>query len=85
MVEFPVLVAFTVPKRIFRKAVDRNILKRRMREAYRLNRKVFTESCAERGYSYQMAISFTGKEKAGYCVIESAMKELLTKLEKTLP
>jgi ribonuclease P protein component len=30
-----VKVAFSVPKRIFKKAVTRNLLKRRMREAYR--------------------------------------------------
>ncbi len=33
--DLAVKVAFSVPKRIFKKAVTRNLLKRRMREAYR--------------------------------------------------
>jgi ribonuclease P protein component len=31
-------VMFTVPKRLFKRAVDRNKIRRRMREAYRLNK-----------------------------------------------
>jgi ribonuclease P protein component len=36
--DIPVKVAFSVPKRNFKKAVTRNLLKRRMREAYRKNK-----------------------------------------------
>jgi len=35
--EIPVKVAFSVPKRLLKRAVDRNKVKRRCREAYRLN------------------------------------------------
>ena len=31
-------MAVSVPKRLFKRAVDRNLLKRRIREAYRLNK-----------------------------------------------
>ena len=44
--DMPVKVAFSVPKRIFKKAVTRNLLKRRMREAYRKN-KILKTAAAE--------------------------------------
>lgn len=34
----PAQVAFTVPKKTFRSAVKRNLIKRRFREAYRMNK-----------------------------------------------
>ncbi len=34
----PALMAVSVPKRLFKRAVDRNLMKRRIREAYRLQK-----------------------------------------------
>lgn len=34
----PLRIGFSVPKRRFKRAVDRNLLRRRMKEAYRLHR-----------------------------------------------
>jgi len=44
---FPARAAFAVSRRNFQKAVDLNLLKRRMREAYRLNKASFYKSCGE--------------------------------------
>lgn len=37
----PLQVGFSVPKRLIKKAVDRNRIKRQLREVYRLNKKDF--------------------------------------------
>lgn len=83
-VELPVQAAFTVSKRSFKRAVKRNLLKRRMREAYRLNKlSLYTELSAK---SIQIAVVFVfiGKEVSEYAQIEksmiSALKKILAKI-----
>jgi ribonuclease P protein component len=80
----PVQAAFTVSKRNFKRAVKRNILKRRMREAYRQNKPdLYQELTANK---VQLAVMFVyiGKEVAEYATIQKAMisafKKLLAKI-----
>lgn len=45
----PVQVLFTVPRWLFRKSVDRNLIRRRMREEYRRNKEILYDSLHRTG------------------------------------
>ena len=76
---FPVQAAFSVSRRNFKRAVKRNLLKRLMRESYRLNKNVLYDTIRN-GKSLAVMFIYAGKEIKDYKVVESAMKQALYKL-----
>lgn len=67
----------TVPKRTFKKAVDRNKIKRRIREAYRLNKKHFPITTKN---PLMIAYIYTAKESLNYQLIQEKLKDSLLRL-----
>ena len=73
-------VLISIPKRNFKKAVHRNLLKRRVREAYRHNKHMLdTDS------KFQIAYIYTSKELLDYKIIEKKLIESFIRLKKQLP
>jgi ribonuclease P protein component len=77
---YPVQATFTVSKRNFKHAVKRNLLKRRMREAYRLNKPGFYDELAAKNLQIAIMFVFIGKDIAEYPAIEKGMKSALKKV-----
>lgn len=80
--DFPVQFALTVPKKKFKKAVQRNRIRRLMREAYRLNKHRLYQ--ALQGAESQMAllVIYTGQEMLTFEEIEKAMQQMLRRFIK---
>jgi len=73
-------VLFSVSKKKFKRAVHRNLLKRRIREAYRLNRMAFRKFLAEQNKQIIFGMVYISAEQLPYSVIEKGMKKALVKL-----
>ena len=71
------------PKSLFRHAVDRNLLRRRMREAYRLNATPLRDYSALHNLSMQIAFNYIAKEELPFLQIEKAVKKAINKLMDT--
>ena len=81
--ESPVLLAgVTVGKKYFKKAVDRNRIKRLLREAYRLQKKELKELVLEKGMTGHIFFMYNGKEIADFSVITESMNKCLIRLQK---
>lgn len=76
------IAAFAVPKRNFKLAVDRNRIKRQLREAYRLNKNIILEN---KETKFAMLFLFLAKEKPQYSQVSTSMVKLLTKLKDEKP
>jgi len=77
---YPVQAAFTVSKRNFKQAVKRNLLKRRMREAYRLNKPNLYNELAVKNLRIALMFVYIGKDIAEYPAIEKGMISAFRKL-----
>jgi ribonuclease P protein component len=80
--QYPLQVLITVPSRKFRNAVDRNRIRRKIREAYRLNKNSIN-AANETNVNLKLGIIYLGENKdPDYSIIEAALLECIVKLRK---
>lgn len=77
----PLKVGVTVAKRNFKSAVDRNRIKRLLREAYRSNKHIVYNNIEG---DYALLFLYIGKQMPEYETIEKSTIAVLTKLQKKL-
>lgn len=67
---FPVQVLLSVPKKKFKSAVQRNRIKRRMREAYRKNKHLLYQHLIKTDKKLALAFIYTSPAESDYSEIE---------------
>lgn len=70
-------VMFSVPKKFHKRANKRNLLKRRTREAYRLNREHLRVKLEDSGKQLDLALVYSTKDILSYKTIENAVRRIL--------
>jgi len=76
----PAQVAFSVSKKGFRHAVTRNLIKRRMRETYRKNKKTLYDYLSSENIQVAFIVILKGNAVPDFLTLEKSMKEMIKKL-----
>ncbi|WP_113662608.1 ribonuclease P protein component [Pedobacter nanyangensis] len=78
---YPAQVVINVAKKRYKNAVDRNLIKRRTREAYRLQKQIFLyEHLADKDELLLLSLQYVGKEIHPYPFLEKKIRQVLVKL-----
>lgn len=75
-------VLFSVPKKFHKRANRRNLLRRRTKEAYRLNKTLLSEG--EPQVAVDLALIYSAREVTDYKTIEHAVRRILERIAQGL-
>lgn len=78
--ESEVSLLVSVPKRHHKRAHARNLLKRRLREAYRLYKEPLREALRARGERLSLALLYASDKELDYALIEQSVRKILDAL-----
>lgn len=76
--------AFSVPKKRFKRAVKRNLLKRRMREAYRQLKPLILEDLGQMNKKVIFMLIYAGTEVEDFRTISNSLKQVLDEMIKRI-
>ncbi|MBN2665438.1 MAG: ribonuclease P protein component [Bacteroidales bacterium] len=79
----PAQIAVSVPKKGFRHATDRNLLKRRIRESYRRRKHKLYSFLQEECINITFILIYRSSKIAGFELIDRAVEEVIEKLCKS--
>jgi ribonuclease P protein component len=71
-------IMVSVPKKFFKRAVKRNLLKRRMREAYRLQKELLTAT------GIDLLLTYSHSEVADFATIYAEVTDILGRIQTKL-
>jgi ribonuclease P protein component len=79
----PVQVLFSVPKKKFKKAHDRNRLRRQLKECYRLQKKLLYETLSLKRLQCAVVMVYIAKEKLSYTKINHACSAIVKNIAES--
>jgi ribonuclease P protein component len=79
---YPVQVLFSVPKRNWKRAHDRNRIRRQLREAWRQQKNLLYDSLFSQRLQYAVVMVYTAKEIVSFHDLYNACGQLLEKMAK---
>ena len=82
--QYPAVMAVSIPKRNFKRAVDRNLLKRRIREVYRQYKPSLYDQLERGGLKIHLVIQYQEVEIVTYNQLEKGIQKGLRKVMEDL-
>ena len=77
-------ILFSTPKKFLKRANKRNLMKRRTREAYRLNKQQLLMAAAEKRVDVRVAFVYNTATVHDYKTVENGVRSALGKIQKSL-
>jgi len=77
-------VGVSVSKRNFKKATDRNRIKRQLREAYRTQKHALAQALHHQGLAMELFFIYTHKALPQFAALQATMAACLARLQKTV-
>jgi ribonuclease P protein component len=81
---YPAQVVFIISRKKVKKAVQRNHIRRQMRELYRINKHKFYQLLEEKKQKFAIMICYSGPEKMEFAVLSSKFNNLIEKFVQNI-